>query len=646
MSASQTVSIQPLGFAAPVAAAARELAVYLPKLAPVRTKVLKPAPCLARKCTATIVIGTSDHLAGLKLGRLPAMSDLDDAFALVPHGNRLVIAGANSRSVLFGAYRLLEELGAVFLRPGPNGEVLARRDSLELPQRPIREAASYRHRGICIEGSPRLDHVLDQLRWMAKKKMNTYQLQFRHAGVFWRRGYGETDGHALTEDDCYALDERVIQLCNELGMIVHRVGHGWTAFTLGLPGFCWERNDLRPDPDKADWLAEVNGERAVWARTPVNTELCYGRADVRDAVVSEVLSYARRHSEVDVVHVWLSDALNNKCECELCATRPATDWYVMMVNDIGARLRAEGLATRVVFLAYVDLLWPPQTQRVTEDNVILMYAPITRCFRHALADAECAEDFDPARPVLNSYTMPLRNRSFVEIAEMWRQQELPDTFLFDYHMMWAVWRDGFGMDIGRVMAQDMKSLVDLGLNGMVSCQCTRAYYPLPWMPNVMADLLWDKGLAVGKHRKKTMDAAFGAYAGEAETYFSAVVQAFKCGPEHDHQTIADTHVASRRRKLTALAQLAERCQTRFSDAARAENDPVVSTSLDLLAVHAEHAVLIAGLHQAVADGDQTRIERIQEAYGKRLKTILQEFAPWIDPHIAGPIREISAATPE
>ena len=173
MAKNQLLHIQPLGFEASVDHAARELQNYLPQLAPVRTHILPPVPVLPQNTRAQIVLAPSPHLTQADLGRLPTPSELDDELALIPHGEQLFITGSNPRSVLFAVYRLLEVLGAVFLRPGLHGEVLPRTTRLRLPLKPIREKASYRHRGICIGGSTRLEIVLEQLDWMAKKRMNT-----------------------------------------------------------------------------------------------------------------------------------------------------------------------------------------------------------------------------------------------------------------------------------------------------------------------------------------------------------------------------------------------------------------------------------------------------------------------------------------
>ena len=639
------VLIRPLGFERPVAIAAEQLAEYLPRLAPVSAHAERPLPAVPSDGDATIVLGTSKHLAGLGLGTLPKASVVDDAFAIVPKNGKLYLAGANPRSVLFAAYRLLEEMGAVFLRPGPGGEVLPSAKALRLPKRAIREKASYRHRGICIEGAPRLEHVLGLLDWMAKKKMNTFQLQFRHSGVFWRLGFKSPEmpesvrKAKLDDADCYALDERVIERCKELGFVLHRVGHGWTAFALGLPGYDWSQTKQRPDKDKKDWPALVNGKRELWEGKPVNTELCYSRPEIRGAMVEEIVSYAKRHREVDVLHVWMSDSLNNKCECEKCAEKPASDWYAMVMNAIGRRLKAEGLRMRVLFLSYVDLLWPPEREQITEDNVVYMYAPITRCFRHALLDAKCDEPYSLARPKLNQYEMPRTNRAYADVQRMWKKQNLPDTFLFDYHLMWATWQDGFGFDLGDVMARDMKRLDRLGLDGMVSCQAVRAFYPLPYAANAMADMLWNKRLSVSAHRDRIMKAAFGKYASKAEAYFKKMIEIFSVGKSHDHRSFFDAVADMDAKRLDANQSYIDERRRFFVTAAGEEKDPVVKTSLAMLVVHAEHGLVFMRIVEAMRKDDLERVREIVRQYEALLPEFLGPLSPWVDPQVVRPVKQ-------
>jgi len=648
MRISGTISVQPVGFTAPVHRAAAELARYLPKLARLRARALAPLAALPPDSDAHLVLGQADALAGLGLGALPNLHELDDALAIVPRAGRIFLAGSNPRSVLFAAYRLLEELGAVFLRPGPGGELLPKRSTLPWPRRAIREKASYRHRGICIEGAPRLEHVLDLLDWMAKKKMNAFQLQFRHAGVFWRRGYESPEmdqssrARELSEADCLALDERVIAQVKALGMMLHRVGHGWTAYAVGLPGLDW--SDCGADQlaeNKRAWLAEVNGKRELWGGQPINTELCYSQPQVRERFVEEVVRYARRHPEVDFLHVWMSDAYNNKCECSGCRTKSPSDWYVMLVDEIGRRLKQEGLRTRVVFLGYVDMLWPPEIEGVISDNLVFMYAPISRCYRHAIDDARCGGDPDLSRPALNRFIPPRTNRQAAGLARLWKRVNPPDSFIFDYHMWRATWWDGLGQDVGATMARDVKALQGLGLNGLMSCQCLRAFYPLPYLPNAMADTLWNRALPARPHREQIMQAAFGRHAAAVEDYFAHLIKAYRLGPDYEHRTL-ERGGPGERRKLEALISFADIAAGRFAAAARREREAVVAVSLELVALHARQAARVARARLAGLDGDQQALRRMRSEYQAELPRILGRCHPWVDPMIAHPVLDALA----
>jgi hypothetical protein len=644
MKSRDRILIQPLGFDSPIAIAAAELERYLPKLAPVRASALPCRSSLPEGSTAHIVLCDSVHAEKLpRLGAIPQPSQWDDALAIVPRGNVTYLVGANARSVLFAAYRLLEEMGAVFLRPGPGGEVLPRRGRLMLPKKPIREHASYRHRGICIEGHPRLQHVLDLLDWMAKNKMNAFQLQFLHSGVFWRRGYTgsemvATSGHhELTEADCLALDDRVIARVKELGMMLHRVGHGWTAAALGLDGTSWERTDEKPPKRKRGWVAQVGGKRDLWHKMPANTELCYSQPEVREAFVEGVVSYARQHSEVDALHVWMSDSYNNKCECAACRKRSPSDWYAMLVEEIARRMKQEKLPTRIVFLAYVDLLWPPEKTSITSDNVILMYAPITRCFRHPLDDPKCDAGEDAARPRLNQCRLPTTNRAHAELMRAWQKLNPPDTFLFDYHNIWVVWLDGLGQDVGAVMAQDMKDLAELGLNGFMSCQAIRAFYPTPYLAKAMADMLWNRRQSQARHRQSVMAAAFGKHAPRVEEYLSHLVRNVRVGSSYEHHALTDDG-SGNRDALLELAAFAAKHRDRFAAQAKREKDAVAKTSLELIALHADHVHRIARARVAGLDRDEDAISEMRADYEAQLPAMLDRYSSWVDPLLAQTVR--------
>ena len=72
---------------------------------------------------------------------------LDDAYRIDVIDGVGAIRGSNGRSVLFGVYRYLKELGCTWVRPGADGEYIPRK-CLSNTEVHVNEKASYRHRGV------------------------------------------------------------------------------------------------------------------------------------------------------------------------------------------------------------------------------------------------------------------------------------------------------------------------------------------------------------------------------------------------------------------------------------------------------------------------------------------------------------------
>ena len=163
-----------------------------------------------------VLVGTREELGGLLDETECPPDELGDEILITQKGGNCVVTGSNPRSVLFAAYDLLEELGARWVAPGYLGEILPKSDCHDLFGIEISERASYGHRGVCIEGAPSVEHALDMVDWMAKRKMNTFFLQFKTSVYFWRnyyyRQYNSSFGtpEEVDLDRSHRLDQEVV----------------------------------------------------------------------------------------------------------------------------------------------------------------------------------------------------------------------------------------------------------------------------------------------------------------------------------------------------------------------------------------------------------------------------------------------------
>jgi hypothetical protein len=483
--------------------AARELSRYL------GNATGRTLPIQRDAADATFTLGVAGDL-GVKV---PAkVRPGDDWIAIRPAAAGYTITGSNPRSVLFAVYRYLHECGFRWIRPGNRGEIIPKLRSPLKRGLNIAEAPSYRYRTICIEGACSFGHVRDMIDWMAKHGMNSYFIQFHYGTIFFKRWYEHRDSQYLKPEriDAALLDAGVAKIVDEIqkrGMSFERMGHGWTCAALGISGEGgWDVKEQEPIPaEKRDWLAEVNGKRELWGGVALNTNLNYGNPDVRGAMTGAIVDYAKDHPEVNLLHFWLADGTNNHDESpESQAARPS-DFFVDMLNELDRKLTAAGLATRIVFLIYVDLLWPPERAAIeNQDRFTLMFAPITRSYLHSFMDAPKTSE-RPQPYVRNKLQMPQSPAVNLHYLRQWQAMFKGDGFDFDYHAIWACYYDPNMVTIAKVLHKDIQGLEKIGLHGLNSVQNQRMSFPHNLLMDVLAATLWDK-------RKSFNDIAAASFA--------------------------------------------------------------------------------------------------------------------------------------
>lgn len=438
--------------------------------------------------------------------------DGPDRFRVCAAPDRVTVTGNRPRSVLLGAYDCLRRLGCRFLGPGERCEVVpaVSPDRLAMD---YTVTASFRHRGVCIEGADSLENVLDFITWLPKAGYNGFFLQFKSPYAFLARWYRH-ERNPLRPPEPYTPEDAVRDLTaleravKDRDLELHAVGHGWTGAALGYGSVSWDA-DPRPIPEeKRPLAAQVGGVRGLYQGVPANTNLCFSNGEAVEAFAAQVVDYARAHPGVDYLHVWLADAYNNVCECGDCRRTTPSDQYVELLNGIDRRLAAGGLETRIVFLLYQELLWPPVRARLANpDRFVLMFAPISRTFERSYQAGEALPDIpDYIRNRIELPTGLSRNLAFLR---GWQKRFSGDGFVYDYPLGRAHYGDFGYLKLARVISGDVKQLKRMGLNGYISCQELRAGLPNFFPSYVLGRTLMDESADVNGLMGEYFSAAYG-----------------------------------------------------------------------------------------------------------------------------------------
>ena len=577
--------------------------------------------------TDTICIGTHEYAE-----YLPKVNDpeLDDAIYISVNRGNGIIAGNNPRAALIAVYRFLFECGCRFVRPGEFGEVIPECDISTVSVN-ICEAASYRHRAVCIEGACSYENVRDMIDYLPKIGMNGYFIQFMVPSCFFERWYRhdlnpEMDKEQLSSDEVLGMVRMLEYEIKKRGLLYHKVGHSWTCEPFGIDGSSWETNDYTVSDEAREAFALIDGQRELWGGIPLNTNLCYSKPWVRNRITDAIVEYCKKNPSVDYLHFWLADGLRNHCECDGCRDTSPSDFYVIMLNELDEKLSKAELPARIVFLIYVDLLWAPEREKLSNpERFVLMFAPITRTYSKAFSDGLSGAEPPLAPYERNKNIMPKSVEENIARLRQWQQLFRGDSFVFDYHLMWDHYSDpGYTMTAD-ILFRDMVNLDKISLNGMVSCQSQRVFLPTGFPFYAMAAALWNKATDYRKLECGYYLSAFGDNSGVVENYLKSLTSRFDPAALRNEKPLAAGVYTDIEKIADDFLPIAEREQSNIIN-------PSVKKSWEYLKLH---AIIIKGLARfldAVSQADtelsQKRLQELIDSIGHIEPEIQLVFDVW------------------
>lgn len=586
--------------------AAEELRKYLAQCADVEFAIFETTAASGGANTYCLGVGLSGALQKVE------NASLDDAILIDVQAYAGFITATNPRALLIAVYRYLRELGFGFIRPGKNGETVPERFAPKTVN--VNEKAAYRHRAVCIEGSVSFEHVEAMIDWLPKVAMNGYFIQFDIPSCFFSRWYRHENNASLTpepmsDSEIAELTKMLERQIQKRGLLYHAVGHGWTCAPFHLPSTGWNDAQVALDDRTRSALAMLNGNRDLFEGCALNTNLCYSKPWVREAMADSVLEYCKTHPAVAYLHIWLADGSNNQCECEDCQEKRPSDYYIELLNEIDRKLTAKGITTRIVFLIYVDLLWRPETERLhNPDRFALMFAPITRSYSMPFAAGETGSSLPYER---NHLQFPKNAGENLAYLEEWQETFHGDSFDFDYHYMWDHYIDFGYYGVAETLYEDIRNFERLGLNGLVSCQVQRAFFPTALGMQVMAQTLWNKEFSFASEADCALRAEFGPDYALVRDYLKKLTD---CGCAPVLRGEADISSDQSKAKLLEGIKTIQEFRTTVNENILHTENPVLRTSWKNLLFHGKLYSLMLEYYLSVAAGapDTAKLSSIDE----------------------------------
>ena len=479
---------------APVDYAAEELKKYLRMMMPECGEVKIERACGCPPANDGFVLGTMQDF-GLDVSEAE-IPDLDDIIHIDTTDTAGIIAGSNPRSVLIATYRFLRENGCRWLYPGVDGEYIPMQNIHGVK---FHKAADMRYRGWCNEGSESQQCMLETIEFSPKIGLNVYMIEFFNPHFYYDYYYSHINNEAnrLPEPVSH---EQVLQwkrMCEsemeKRGLEFHDIGHGWSAEAFGInTDDAWKAISQDSVPEESrKYLAEINGKRELFGGSPMNTQFCMSNPEARKIFVDKVVDYAKKHTNVTYLHVWMADNFNNHCECEECCKMIPTDWYVKLLNEIDDELTRLGLDTRIVFAIGFETAWAPIKEKLhNSDRFLGLHGPLGRRYTRSFTNFVD----ESTLPVYkrNNIVQEKNIETFFTLIKKWRDVWSGPLVCYEYHFYIYHMYDVGTLYYANRIYEDIQNLERAGFNGYIEDGSQRPFFPNGLNMFIYAETLFDR----------------------------------------------------------------------------------------------------------------------------------------------------------
>ncbi len=555
------------------------------------------------------------------------------------------IAGSNDRSVLMGVYNYLKSAGCRWVRPTEKGEYIPKAD-MSSHSFKFRKKADYPFRGECVEGAVSFEHLRDTVIWLPKVNMNMFMIEQIVPYNYMNRWYRHLVNTKMPHDDipydqycdyCLQLEH----LIKKLGLQLHVMGHGALNEPFGIRHMVSGMEYNVPE-DVKQAFALVNGKRELYGCSPFYTHLCMSKEWVQDKVVNWLADYLEEKPYIDFLHFWLADNANNQCECEDCADTHPSDYYVRMLNKLDAVLTERGNPAKIVFIMYVDTMWPPRVEKLNNPSRFILTTATSRGKGDKYSDKRSEAGIPEWRR--NDIHIPHGFDSTLSFVDAWKPVFDGPKFIYEYYMYTAHYADPGYMQFSRNIAEDMKGLYLTGFDGVMSDQTQRSFFPTGLPMNIIGEYQFDASFDTEEFIDKFMKDSFGDDYITAKEYLESVSSIFDLDSLTQNSSIVNQDTGAedgssmkagiignteRGKIIATFPDLIEKYLPVFEKNSTLE-DKCHSESYKLLTYHCEYCKYLSKIYCALANNDRDLAKKHLAETIDYLSEIECEIHPYFD----------------